>query len=322
LVFVLGIITALTFGGLCAWFGLKPVMSATEAMRQGLPWEHLARSPRPLPYWPLLANFLSLPFVCGLAWCFRRFLDRRSWRSLGFEAGPAPGREVGAGVFLGVAVIALTVLPLFLAGKVEEVGWGGGPSSAGEWLGDVGIILVLMIAAAFLEELAVRAYILGALKSALGSVPAVIISSALFSALHAKNPGAGLVGLINILLAGLLLGTVFVVTERIWAAWALHAAWNLMLGVVLGLPVSGVELPALLRVRLLGGPLLTGGPFGLEASLWNSAALAAILISLLWLAPRLFGTKAVWADGSNGTAPVEGADSHGVSADQSGKGRC
>jgi hypothetical protein len=48
---------------------------------------------------------------------------------------------------------------------------------------------------------------------------------------------------------------------------------------VLGFPVSGVNLPSVLHVELKGNSLLTGGAFGLEASLITGILLlVAVLI--------------------------------------------
>ena len=156
----------------------------------------------------------------------------------------------------------------------------------------LGLLVAVLIAAACLEELVARAYILTNLREAVGRVGAVLISSALFAGLHLANPHANVLGVTNILLAGVLLGTVFVLTGRLWSVWALHAAWNVTLGMVLGLPVSGLRLPSLFHLELTGSDLATGGQFGLEASLWNTAAVAVMVVGVIWFGPRLFGVTA------------------------------
>lgn len=233
-----------------------------------------------LPYWPLLASVAAAPGVCVLVWCFRRYLDRRSWRSLGFEA--PTGREVAVGLSLGVVVILLTLLPL---AAMRCAGWRGGIGSPTELI----LVLGILCVAAFLEELVARAYVLTNLREALGPVAAVLISSAIFAGFHLGNPHAGIVGVVNIFLAGVLLGTVFALTGRLWSAWALHVAWNATLGMVLGLPVSGLRLPSVIRLDLAGSDLATGGRFGLEGSLWNTVALGLIIVAVVGFRSRLFG---------------------------------
>ncbi len=233
-----------------------------------------------LPYWPLLTNVATVPGVCVLVWCFRRYLDRRSWRSLGFEA--PTGREVAVGLSLGVVVILLTLFPLAATGRA---GWRGGMGSPTELI----LVLGILCAAAFLEELVARAYVLTNLREALGPVAAVLLSSAIFAGFPLGNPHAGIVGVVNIFLAGVRLGTVLALTGRLWAAWALHAAWNATLGMVLGLPVSGLRLPSVIRLDLAGSDLATGGRFGLEGSLWNTVALGLIIVAVVGFRTRLFG---------------------------------
>jgi membrane protease YdiL (CAAX protease family) len=96
---------------------------------------------------------------------------------------------------------------------------------------------------------------------------ALVISSALFSLFHAANANVGVVALLNIFVAGFLLGINYVYTRNIWFAVCLHFSWNFFQGPVLGYEVSGLDLPSLLQQTLKGPGLLTGGEFGFEGSL-------------------------------------------------------
>ena len=62
------------------------------------------------------ADLVLLPVLMGLVWVFRRFLDRRSYRSLGFWADRRLLPDLGAGLVLGAAMMAL------VAGAVLEIG--------------------------------------------------------------------------------------------------------------------------------------------------------------------------------------------------------
>ena len=63
----------------------------------------------------------------------------------------------------------------------------------------------------------------------------------LFGLSHWGNPDVTPLGLANIGLAGILLGTVFFAPGGIWTAWGAHLGWNLSLA-ALGAPVSGLPL--------------------------------------------------------------------------------
>jgi len=256
-----------------------------------------------LPDWPLVVDVVALPLLVLLVWCFRRFLDRRSWRSLGFGSGPAPLREAGVGLALGAGVMLATVAPLAATGAIR----GAGPSAiaSGSALVDLFVVLGCLVAAAFLEELVARAYILTNLRESLGSAAGVLLSAAVFAGLHIWNPHVSALAKVNILLAGLLLGLVFVQTGRLWMPWMLHLSWNASQGMLLGLPVSGLAIPSLFRLRLVGSDLTTGGAFGLEGSLWNTVALGVMLclVALLgaWRRRATDGLGQDGAEGSQGT---------------------
>jgi len=68
-------------------------------------------------------------------------------------------------------------------------------------------------------------------------------------------------------------------TRNLWLAMGLHAGWNVTQGGVFGLPVSGFETRGLFKGALGGDPLLSGGSFGLEASL-----IAVIIVTLAGIA--------------------------------------
>jgi len=92
-------------------------------------------------------------------------------------------------------------------------------------------------------------------------------------------------------------------TRHLWAAMGLHAAWNFTQGWIFGLPVSGGHGgTGLLNGQLTGPELLTGGAFGLEASLpaviiATSAGVAILAVAVRkgGVVPPLWSRKAVSA---------------------------
>jgi hypothetical protein len=71
-------------------------------------------------------------------------------------------------------------------------------------------------------------------------------------------------------------------TRRLWLAIGIHAAWNFTQGWVFSAPVSGGEAPlGLLITRREGPDWLTGGDFGLEASV--VAMIVATIAGVLML---------------------------------------
>jgi membrane protease YdiL (CAAX protease family) len=74
-------------------------------------------------------------------------------------------------------------------------------------------------------------------------------------------------------------------TRNLWLPIGLHAAWNFTQGYLFGIPVSGVAEEGLVTSRLSGPELVTGGGFGLEASviafvLATGAGLAMVILAV------------------------------------------
>jgi uncharacterized protein len=103
----------------------------------------------------------------------------------------------------------------------------------------------------------------------LGSWVSLLVSSAVFGFLHLINPDATITGAIFITVeAGLLLAAAYMVTGRLWLSIGFHMAWNYTQSAVFSGVVSGnIGTPGLIRSTIEGPVLLTGGKFGIEASL-------------------------------------------------------
>ena len=109
------------------------------------------------------------------------------------------------------------------------------------------------------------------------------LQAVVFAVLHHGNPAATPLSLLNIFLAGVLLGALFWSQGALWGAWAFHFIWNFGLAAA-GLPVSGVTAtPALLPLGIRGAreDLLSGGRFGPEGSILATVALAFVAAALL-----------------------------------------
>jgi membrane protease YdiL (CAAX protease family) len=104
-----------------------------------------------------------------------------------------------------------------------------------------------------------------------------------FASMHAANPNATPLALLNIGLAGAVLGWLYWSTGGLLGPWTFHALWNFTLA-GLALPVSGMTMgrPILATgIRGSGLPALSGGAFGPEGSALSTVALAALLILLV-----------------------------------------
>lgn len=172
------------------------------------------------------------------------------------------GKDLLAGVGVAVLLYAVGFGLSLLMGMVEvaDVQW-----MPRDLLG--ALMFFLMVAVT--EEVMLRGFVLGRMLSeGMNRFVALLLSSALFSAMHLFNPNFAFLPFVNILLAGCLLGASFLYTRNLCFPIVLHWFWNWLQGPVLGYEVSGTDCgQTLLTLRLKGSDLLTGGSFGFEGSL-------------------------------------------------------
>ncbi len=221
-------------------------------------------------------------------WLARRYLDRRSFVSLGLSLDVAVWRDLFAGVLItGVMMGTIFALHL-LFGWMPTVtfAWQSMPLSA--LLGQLGFWLLIFLMVGWKEELWMRGYWLQNLADGLNVPWAVFLSSALFGVLHLGNPNATWVSALGILVAGVFLALPWVWTRRLWLSIGLHLGWNFFEGAIFGFPVSGLETFRLIQPVIRGPELWTGGRFGPEAGL---VLLPAILLgtALVWAYTRRYG---------------------------------
>lgn len=68
--------------------------------------------------------------------------------------------------------------------------------------------------------------------------------------------------------AGLLLAAAYMLTRRLWLSIGFHMGWNhTQSGIFSGVVSGNADQPGLIKATIDGPTLLTGGSFGVEASL-------------------------------------------------------
>ncbi|MCS3800315.1 lysostaphin resistance A-like protein [Niastella sp. OAS944] len=213
--------------------------------------------------------------VIALTVIFRRFIDRRSVKSMGFHWSPFQA-DAFTGFNLGITLLGTATLLLHATGNLV---WSAAHLNASDLL--KGFILMALIA--LIEEIVFRAYILNNLLQSLQKWVALGVSAAMFTLAHASNPGISTVAVANLLLAGALLGINYIYTRNIWFAVFFHFSWNFIQGPVLGYTVSGLPLQGILQPDLKGPWWVTGGSFGLEGSFIITCLLALTLLFLYFI---------------------------------------
>jgi membrane protease YdiL (CAAX protease family) len=239
-------------------------------------------TPSSSPFTYALIYLISLGTALLTVWLAGRFLDRRPFAGFGFHFGGAWWTDFAFGLGLGAALMSAVFCFQLASGWISVTEWFVSPGIG--FL--VGLIppLVIFLCTGVSEELVSRGYQLrngaeGLAGMGMSPRAAVLLawtlSSVFFGLLHGANPNATAFSIINIVLAGLMLGAGYVLTGELAIPIGLHISWNLFQGTVFGFPVSGIRTggSSVLTLEVTGPSLWTGGPFGPEGGLLGVLAI-------------------------------------------------
>ncbi len=108
----------------------------------------------------------------------------------------------------------------------------------------------------------------------------------LFGLIHLGNPGATTASTLVTIFAGWLLAVAYLRTRALWVGWGFHFSWNATMGILFGLPISGITNFSPVVASNAVGPLwITGGDYGPEGSL-VCAVVIIVLIFVMFSATR------------------------------------
>ncbi len=227
---------------------------------------------------PLLALLLVVLFVWLLS--VADHIETHRIAAMGLPCVPGWLKQFGLGCVLGFVLTILAIVPIAIWGHTSIRF-----HFSLHTLPRIGAVVLVLLLGALAEELMFRGYPFQHLEQGIGAIGAITIFSVMFGAVHLANPGASLWGLINTILIGVLLSISYLRTRALWVPWGIHFGWNFSLGLLFGLPVSGLRLfNVVVRTTASGPNWITGGSYGLEGS---ATAVAVILIGvvIVWKLP-------------------------------------
>jgi membrane protease YdiL (CAAX protease family) len=176
-----------------------------------------------------------------------------------------PWSAAPSGLAVGVAIGLVLFCALIAIAALFDVYNIVGPGDTRELVKD---LIGMTVVAGFMEELLFRGILFRFIEEFGGSWAALVVTSALFGLSHIFNPNATWTSSLAIMVeAGMLLGGAYMLARNLWVPMGLHAAWNFTQGFVFDVPVSGNDMHGLVQAKLSGPVLLSGGAFGLEASM-------------------------------------------------------
>ncbi len=199
---------------------------------------------------------------------------------LGWTRGWTRGsvRELLNGLGCGAAAAA-AVLFWMLA-----LQWAHFEKVPADTAGAAGVTTLLLFIGAAGEELMFHGYAFQVLVRQVGAFATILPVGFVFGLAHVGNQNSTVLGVLNTVLWGALLGYACYRSGALWMPIGMHFGWNALL------PLAGANLSGFtMRVtgyalQPNGGGVLTGGSYGPEGSVLTTLAAAA----LFWAVGRLY----------------------------------
>jgi len=182
--------------------------------------------------------------------------------------------EFCIGIVMASILIISGFLLMWASDQIDVIGFDW------KWKLILGFLLLFTVQS-FQEEVIFRSYLIPTIENRIGTWAALIISSIAFMALHLSNAGISIIGCIDLVVGGFVMGMLFIIYRNIWAPTGFHMAWNYIQSTLLGFEVSGVKTYSWFKLREKGSDFFTGGEFGYEGSIF-SVLFLLLCIVFLW----------------------------------------
>lgn len=203
-------------------------------------------------------SFFELLGLLLILWIFMKFVDKKPMLDLGFKLkNRLP--DIKLGTFWGFIIMSSAFI---LLNSIDEIQF---QKINFNFLSLINSIILFVIVA-FTEEVLIRGYVLRNLMLSFNKYIALIISSVIFALMHIANPNITYLSLLDLFLAGIVLGASYIYTKNLWFPIAMHFSWNLFQA-LFGFNVSGLERYSIIEFSISKKTILNGGEFGFEGSI-------------------------------------------------------
>jgi membrane protease YdiL (CAAX protease family) len=230
----------------------------------------------------IINQILNLIAITGSIYIARRWLDKKSFESLGLKWDRGAWLDILSGIGITFVQMGFIFIVMLALSWLTFTGFAWDFDPIGTVISKVVMFFVIFVFVGWNEELLSRGYHLQTIASGFNLFWGIVISSAVFGLLHLGNPNATWVSAAGIFFAGIYLAYGYIRTKQLWLSIGLHIGWNFFEGVGFGFPVSGLDIYPLIRIQVTGPELWTGGAFGPEAGLVVIPALILGAILIYW----------------------------------------
>ena len=230
-------------------------------------------------HYSLFFELFTFFFIALTVFLWVRYREKRTFSSLGLYKQDW-FKNLLKGFLIGAVQFSLVVVLLLVTGtgslKLGQVN-----------LQDFIFVLAIIpfwILQGGTEELVTRGWLFPAVSAKSNIFIGILISSALFGALHLFNPGVTVLSIVNIILDGIFACFLMLKYDNMWVLAGMHGAWNFVQGNIYGIQVSGqgASTSILNYSSQSSVDLLSGGAFGAEGSIFASIVLIGCIAFLYW----------------------------------------
>ena len=174
------------------------------------------------------------------------------------------------GIVLGTIEILLILLILSLTTKII-INFNGFKIS-------ILLYLIIFFIIAVSEEAISRGFIFANLYNHSNRYLAIIISSLIFSIMHAFNSSFNWIAMLNIVLIGIFFCQLYIKRMNLSIPIGFHFSWNLLQGPIFGFSVSGFTTQGILRIESFSRSKFPFEGFGLEGSLISTLVISFFIV--------------------------------------------
>ncbi|HEY1759808.1 MAG TPA: CPBP family intramembrane glutamic endopeptidase [Bryobacteraceae bacterium] len=206
-----------------------------------------------------------------------RIFERARLADFGLGWTREAGRNLLGGLACGLGAAAAVVVALLV------LGWARFEAAPADSAAGAVLASALLLFGAAGEEMMFHGYAFQLLVRYLGAFATILPVGIAFGLAHMGNQSSSMLGIVNTVLWGALLGYACYRTGTLWMPIGMHFGWNVML------PLAGANLSGF-TIRIMGyaltstaGGFRSGGDYGPEGSVLTTAA----VVALFWTITRM-----------------------------------
>jgi membrane protease YdiL (CAAX protease family) len=212
-----------------------------------------------------------------------RLFEEGRLTAAGLAWTPISAIEIFLGFVLGAAGVTLITVAALVFGMASFA------SIPGESLrfGGLLYVSVVLIFGAFGEELLFRGHLFRYLMAQYGDFAMILPFAVLFGLVHMSNANASVLGILNTIAWGVLLGYSYLRSRTLWLPFGLHYGWNLA-QFLFGINISGFTIGVTgYQLRWDTSDFWSGGAYGLEGSPFTTVIVVALFYMVHRLMPKV-----------------------------------